>query len=62
MDKDTYFLGQPMSDWLINLVGKSKILRFSRENDGERCTALKGRAFHGQAEGGGAVVAKPADT
>ena len=36
MDKGTHFLGQPMYGQLLNLLDKSKILRFSRENGGER--------------------------
>ena len=36
MDKGTHFLGQPMYGQLLNLLDKSKILRFSRERGGER--------------------------
>ena len=36
MNKGTHFIGQPMYGQLINLLDKSKILRFSRENGGER--------------------------
>ena len=36
MGKGTHFLGQPMYGQLINLLDKSKIMRFSRENGGER--------------------------
>lgn len=36
MDKDTHFIGQPMYGQLISLLDKSKILRFSRANGGER--------------------------
>jgi len=36
MNKGTLFIGQPMYGQLSNLLDKSKILRFSRENGGER--------------------------
>jgi len=36
MYKDTHFIGQPMYGQLISLLDKSKILRFSRANGGER--------------------------
>ena len=36
MHKGTHFIGQPMYGQLLNLLDKSKILRFSRENGGER--------------------------
>ena len=36
MNKGTHFIGQPMYGQLLNLLDKSKILRFSRENGGER--------------------------
>ena len=36
MNKGTHFIGQPMYGQLINLLDKDKILRFSRENGGER--------------------------
>lgn len=36
MDKGTHFIGQPMYGQLISLLDKSKILRFSRSNGGER--------------------------
>ena len=36
MNKGTHFIGQPMYGQLISLLDKSKILRFSRENGGER--------------------------
>jgi hypothetical protein len=36
MDKGTHFIGQPMYGQLLNMLERSKILRFSRENGGER--------------------------
>ena len=36
MNKGTYFIGQPMLGQLISLLSKPEILRFSRENGGER--------------------------
>ena len=36
MNKGTHFIGQPMYGQLLNLLDKAKILRFSRENGGER--------------------------
>lgn len=36
MNKGTHFVGQPMYGQLIFLLDKAKILRFSRENGGER--------------------------
>jgi hypothetical protein len=36
MDKGTHFIGQPMYGQLLNLLERAKILRFSRENGGER--------------------------
>ena len=36
MNKGMHFIGQPMYGQLLNLLDKSKILRFSRENGGER--------------------------
>ena len=36
MNKGTHFIGQPMYGQLINLLDKSKIIKFSRENGGER--------------------------
>ena len=36
MSKGTHFIGQPLFGQLISLVDKSKILKFSREKDGER--------------------------
>lgn len=36
MGKSTHFFGQPMYGQLINLLDRQKILRFSRENGGER--------------------------
>ena len=36
MNKGTHFIGQPMYGQLIFLLDKAKILRFSRENGGER--------------------------
>ena len=36
MGKGTHFLGQPMFGQLISLLSKSEILKFSRENGGER--------------------------
>ena len=36
MSKGTHFIGQPMFGQLISLLDKSKILKFSREKDGER--------------------------
>ena len=38
MNKGTHFIGQPMYGQVIKLLDKSKILRFSRENGGERYT------------------------
>ena len=36
MNKGTHFIGQPMYGQLIFLLDKAKILKFSRENGGER--------------------------
>ena len=36
MNKGTHFNGQPMYGQLINLLDKQEILKFSRENNGER--------------------------
>ena len=36
MSKGAHFIGQPMYGQLLNLLDKSKILRFSRECGGER--------------------------
>ena len=36
MNKGTHFIGQPMYGQLINLLDRSKIMRFSLENGGER--------------------------
>ena len=36
MNKGTLFIGQPMYGQLLNLLDKGRILRFSRENGGER--------------------------
>ena len=36
MDKGTHFIGQPAFGQLISLLGKSKILKISREVGGER--------------------------
>jgi hypothetical protein len=36
MGKSTHFVGQPLYRQVINLLDKSKILRLSREQDGER--------------------------
>ena len=36
MNKGTHFIGQPMYSQLIFLLDKAKILKFSRENAGER--------------------------
>ena len=36
MNKGTHFVGQPVYGQLLKLLDKSKILRFSRENGGER--------------------------
>ena len=36
MNKSTHFIGQPMFGQLINLLSKPEILKFSRENGGER--------------------------
>jgi hypothetical protein len=36
MDKSSHFSGQPLYCWVINLLGKSKILQISRERGGER--------------------------
>ena len=36
MSKGTHFIGQPLFGQLISLLDKSKILKFSREIDGER--------------------------
>ena len=36
MGKSNHFSGQPLYSQVINLLNKSKILRFSRENGGER--------------------------
>ena len=36
MNKSTHFIGQPMYGQLINLLDRSKIMRFSLENGGER--------------------------
>ena len=38
MGKNNHFSGQPLYSQVINLLNKSKILRFSRENGGERYT------------------------
>ncbi len=38
MGKSNHFSGQPLYSQVINLLNKSKILRFSRENGGERYT------------------------
>ncbi len=38
MGKSTHFIGQPLYGQVINLLDKSKILRLSRENGGERYT------------------------
>ena len=38
MGKGNHFSGQPLYSQVINLLNKSKILRFSRENGGERYT------------------------
>ena len=35
-EKGTHFIGQPLFGQLISLLDKSKILKFSREKDGER--------------------------
>ena len=36
MDKSTHFIGQPMYGQLIDLLDKEEILKYSRENGGER--------------------------
>ncbi len=36
MGKSTHFSGQPLYSQIIDLLNKSKILRISRENGGER--------------------------
>ncbi|MCR5434267.1 MAG: DUF4372 domain-containing protein, partial [Bacteroidaceae bacterium] len=36
MNKDTHFIGQPVYGQLLNLLNRQKIVRFSRENGGER--------------------------
>ena len=36
MNKGTHFIGHPMYGQLLNLLDRSKILRFSRESGGER--------------------------
>ena len=36
MNKGTHFIGQPMYGQLISLLDRSKIIKFSRENGGER--------------------------
>ena len=36
MSKSTHFIGQPMFGQLLSLLDKSKILKFSRKNGGER--------------------------
>ena len=36
MGKSTHFSGQPLYSQIIDLLRKSKILRISRENGGER--------------------------
>ena len=36
MGKSTHFIGQPLYSQVINLLDKSKILKISRENGGER--------------------------
>lgn len=36
MNKGTHFIGQPLYGQLINLLDKSKILGFSRDEGGER--------------------------
>lgn len=36
MNKGTHFIGLPMYGQLLNLLDKSKILHFSRENGGKR--------------------------
>jgi hypothetical protein len=38
MGKSTHFIGQPMYNQALKLLGKSKILRISREKGGERYT------------------------
>ena len=38
MGKSNHFSGQPLYSQVINLLNKSKILRFSRENGGEHYT------------------------
>ena len=38
MGKSTHFIGQPMYGQVIKLLDRSRILRFSRENGGERYT------------------------
>lgn len=38
MGKSSHFSGQPLYGQMINLLSKSKVLRFSRENGGERYT------------------------
>ena len=36
MNKGTHFIGQPMYGQLIDLLDKGEILKFSRDNGGER--------------------------
>ena len=36
MSKGTHFSGQPMFGQLIDLLDKDEILKFSRQNNGER--------------------------
>jgi hypothetical protein len=36
MGKSTHFIGQPLYSQVIKLLGRSKILRISREQGGER--------------------------
>ena len=51
MNKGTHFIGQPMYGQLINLLDKSKILRFSRENgDTDMGDTHSKPAAHGHAE------------
>ena len=38
MPKSSHFIGQPLYAQVINLLSRSKVLRFSRENGGERYT------------------------
>ena len=49
MNKGTHFNGQPMYGQLLNLLDRSKILRFSRESGGERyvlTSSLKKYVFY----------------